>query len=183
MSANTSIHKRWVSSSEKKQYSNKSWTRKAEESKERSKKELAAFIKKQVAQGVQKELASVEKKRKSSDDALDMNAMDLDSFNYTDGVADLDISEEIDVWGLGNDGSTVSTKKLAKQSKHSSNQKITNLSCMDEEESSMSPELFALDDESSCESTCSLTRSAGSIDCWSVYRSYGGITEDPLLDW
>ena len=28
----------------------------------------------------------------------------------------------------------------------------------------MFPELFALDDESSCESTCSLTRSAGSID-------------------
>ena len=35
---------------------------------------------------------------------------------------------------------------------------------MQEEESSMFPELFALDDESSCESTCSLTRSAGSID-------------------
>ena len=35
---------------------------------------------------------------------------------------------------------------------------------MQEEESSMVPELFALDDESSCESTCSLTRSAGSID-------------------
>ena len=85
------------SSLEKKQYSNKSWTRKAEESKERSKKELAAFIKKQVAQGVQKELASVEKKRKSSDDALDMDAMDLDTFNYTDGVADLDLSDKIDV--------------------------------------------------------------------------------------
>ncbi len=86
-----------TSPSEKKQFTNKSWSRKAEESKERSKKELAAFIKKQVAQGVQKELASVEKKRKSSDDALDMNAMDLDTFNYTDGVADLDLSDEIDV--------------------------------------------------------------------------------------
>ena len=56
------------------------------------------------------------------------------------------------------------TNKLAKQSKSNSNQKITNLTCMQEEDSFMLPELFALDDESSCESTCSLTRSAGSID-------------------
>ena len=84
-----------TSSSEKKQYSNKSWSRKAEESKERSKKELAAFIKKQVSQGVQKELASMDKKRKaSSDDELDMNAMDLDSFNYTEGVAGLELSDD-----------------------------------------------------------------------------------------
>ena len=81
-----------TSSSEKKQYSNKSWSCKAEESKERSKKELAAFIKKQVSQGVQKELASMDKKRKaSSDNELDMNAMDLDSFNYTKDVAGLEL--------------------------------------------------------------------------------------------
>ena len=69
-------------------------TSKAEESKERSKKELAAFIKKQVSQGVQKELASMDKKCKAlSDNELDLNAIDLDSFSYTKGVAGLDLSD------------------------------------------------------------------------------------------
>ena len=69
-------------------YSNKTWSRKASESTNNNKKELAAFIKKQVKQGV-KELNSVDKKRKaSSSDGEDGFAFakafegDLKGFNY-----------------------------------------------------------------------------------------------------
>ena len=76
--------------SNKKPYSNKTWSRnKSESSTNESKKELQAFIKKQVAKGVRKELNSISKKRKSdsdSDDELDLNALekDVDDFNYND---------------------------------------------------------------------------------------------------
>ena len=75
---------KYSDSHDKKPYSNKTWSRKAEESREKSKKELAAFISKAVAKGVKKELASMDKKRKSSDDddELDLNQFDLEGFNY-----------------------------------------------------------------------------------------------------
>ena len=66
-------------------FGNKTWTKKAEESTNKDKKELAAFIKKAVAQGVQKELHSIDKKRKSD---FDLNAFDTDNlkeFNYKMG--------------------------------------------------------------------------------------------------
>ena len=65
-------------------FSNKTWTRKADESTKSSKKDLAAFIKKAVSQGVRRELNSIDKKRKGDD--LDLNAidMDLNGFNYED---------------------------------------------------------------------------------------------------
>ncbi len=79
---------------------NKTWSRKAEEAKVGSKKELAAFINKSIKQGVQKELASVEKKRKAT---AEMNAFDLDDdalkdFNYAD-LDDLriDSSDEVSI--------------------------------------------------------------------------------------
>ena len=66
-------------------FGNKTWSRKATESSQSSKKDLAAFIKKQVAKGVQKELLSSDKKRKAKED-LDLNAFegDLRGFNYED---------------------------------------------------------------------------------------------------
>jgi hypothetical protein len=70
-------------------FSNKTWSRKAEEASSKSKKELAAFINKQVAKGVAKktrELAAMDKKRKASDsDAEDGEVeLDLEQFNYSD---------------------------------------------------------------------------------------------------
>ena len=75
-------------------FGNKTWTKKAEESTSKDKKELAAFIKKAVAQGVQKELHSLDKKRKSEHD---LNAFDTDNlkeFNYKMG--DLKVSDSSD---------------------------------------------------------------------------------------
>ena len=65
-------------------YGNKTWTRKADEAKQASKKDLAAFIKKAVAKGVQKELNSTEKKKRKA--SFDLNAFDgdLKDFNYED---------------------------------------------------------------------------------------------------
>ena len=73
-------------------FSNKTWTRKSEDSTSKSKKELAAFLKKQVKEGVKKELAAIQKKRKSDDSEdeegecllLDMLGSKLDGFNYDD---------------------------------------------------------------------------------------------------
>ena len=66
-------------------FGNKTWSRKANEAKEESKKDLAAFIKKAVAKGVQKELNNTEKKKKRKA-SFDMNAFDgeLKDFNYED---------------------------------------------------------------------------------------------------
>ena len=82
-------------------FSNKTWTRKSEDSTSKSKKELAAFLKKQVKEGVKKELAAIQKKRKSdeSDDEegecllLDMLESKLDGFNYTD-MDKMSVSED-----------------------------------------------------------------------------------------
>jgi hypothetical protein len=68
---------------------NKTWTRKSEESSDKSKKELAALVAKAVTSGMKKELASVSKKRKNDKDEnecflLDTLTKDLDGFNYDD---------------------------------------------------------------------------------------------------
>ena len=72
---------------------NKSWTRKADESKFSSKKELAALINKTVDKKVKKQLAAVGKKRKTADSDTEEDGecfllqeltKDLDGFNYED---------------------------------------------------------------------------------------------------
>ena len=65
---------------------NKTWTRKADEAKQAAKKDLAAYVKQAVAKKVKKELAAADKKRKSddSDDEFDLNAVELEGFNYDD---------------------------------------------------------------------------------------------------
>ena len=67
---------RGIKNNEKKgTYSNKTWTRKSEESTSKSKKDLAAFlaksVKDQVKAGVKKELAALGKKRKTKSDNED----------------------------------------------------------------------------------------------------------------
>lgn len=58
---------------------NKSWNRKADEAKQKSKKDLAAFI----AKSIRKELNTFQKKRKSDDDEDEesVNQLDLNNFN------------------------------------------------------------------------------------------------------
>ena len=89
-------------------FSNKTWTRKSEDSTSKSKKELAALVKKQIKAGVKKELAAIQKKRKSDDsdeeeechlaDVLDSK---LEGFNYEDmenmRLHDDEVSDEISV--------------------------------------------------------------------------------------
>ncbi len=68
-------------------FKNKTWTKKADEAADKSKKDLAAFVKKEIAKGVKKELKSIDKKRKAdSDDEFDLNNFekDLKDFNYAD---------------------------------------------------------------------------------------------------
>ena len=83
-------------------YNNKTWKRKADDSANQSKKELAALVTKTVKEGVQKELASLGKKRKSKSndkeegecalvDILDSN---LDGFNYDD-MDDMSVKSEV----------------------------------------------------------------------------------------
>jgi hypothetical protein len=77
--------------------SNKTWTRKADDGRDKSKKELASF-QKAVKAGVQKELASIDKKRKSNKEdgeIIDLHAFDaqLKEFNYGD-MDDLKIDSE-----------------------------------------------------------------------------------------
>ena len=80
-------------SSDKKPYGNKTWSRKAEDNKQNSKKELNAIVKKAIAKGVRKELNSIQTKRKSDDSSSDeegeinmLENMDfsLKDFNYED---------------------------------------------------------------------------------------------------
>ena len=92
-------------------FSNKTWTRKADESNTKSKKELAAFlaksIQKQVKEGVKKELAALQKKRKSDDSddeegechLVDILDSDLKGFNYEDmnNLKIDDVSDEVSV--------------------------------------------------------------------------------------
>ena len=70
---------------------NKTWSKKAEEAKEKAKGECHAFVRKEIAKGVKKQmkkdLSAFAKKRKSdcsdsSDD--DLAAFDLKDFNYED---------------------------------------------------------------------------------------------------
>ena len=72
----------------KSSYSNKTWKRNADGERKKSQNELNAFVKKSIKEGVKKELnaLSKDKKRKSSDDAIDLNAFDADlkDFNYAD---------------------------------------------------------------------------------------------------
>ena len=79
--------------------SNKTWNRKADDGRDKSKKELASF-QKAVKAGVQKELASIDKKRKSNkeDGELDLHAFDaqLKEFNYGD-MDDLKIDSDDDM--------------------------------------------------------------------------------------
>ena len=72
--------------------SNKTWSRKADESSSKSKKELAALLAKSVQKQVKKELAAMGKKRKSKSDDSDTEECalvqimeeDLEGFNYED---------------------------------------------------------------------------------------------------
>ncbi len=79
--------------------SNKTWNRKADDGRDKSKKELASF-QKAVKAGVQKELASIDKKRKSNkeDGEMDLHAFDaqLKEFNYGD-MDDLKIDSDDDM--------------------------------------------------------------------------------------
>ena len=72
-------------------FSNKSWTRKADEATNKSKNDLAAFLAKTVKDGVKKELASIGKKRKSKTNdgeqecaLVELFEKNLDGFNYDD---------------------------------------------------------------------------------------------------
>jgi len=95
-------------------YSNKTWSRKAEESSSKTKKDLAALVAKVVKKGVKKELAAMDKgkKRKSDSDSeeegdcflVEELTKDLDGFNYEDmeklsleDEEDGEITDEVDV--------------------------------------------------------------------------------------
>ena len=69
------------SSGEKKSYGNKTWSRKANDATNSSKKELAAFIKKSIKEGVKKELHAIDKKRKASDDDSSTGSVDMHAFD------------------------------------------------------------------------------------------------------
>ena len=68
----------------KKKFGNKTWTRKANDATNSSKKELAAFIQKSIKEGVRKELHAIDRKRKvqfdddnsSVDSSPSVNAFD-----------------------------------------------------------------------------------------------------------
>ena len=88
-------------------FSNKTWKRKADESTDKSKKDLAVLLAKtvqdEVKAGVQKELASMGKKRKnkSKDDdeegecaLVEMFESNLDGFNYED-MDDMSVKSEV----------------------------------------------------------------------------------------
>ena len=68
-------------------YGNKTWSRKADEAKKATNKDLASFIRKEIKKGV-KDLKAFSKKRKSSDDESgsdgEVMAFDLKDFNYQD---------------------------------------------------------------------------------------------------
>lgn len=73
----------------KKEYTNKSWSKKADDERKKSQKELHLFVKKAVAARVSHELNSIESKpkgkRKKSDE-VDLSAFDKDlkEFNYSE---------------------------------------------------------------------------------------------------
>ena len=67
-------------------HKNKSWHRQANDNKTSTKKDLAVIVKNAVEKGVKKELAAISKKRKSQEEEININAIDLDlkDFNYED---------------------------------------------------------------------------------------------------
>ena len=104
---NTSECRAKKSQEKKGSFSNKTWQRKADESANKSKKDLAALlaktVKDEVKAGVQKELAAMGKKRKSKskDDEqeedcalVEMLESNLDGFNYED-MDDMSIKSEV----------------------------------------------------------------------------------------
>ena len=87
-----------------------SWSRKADDGKRESKKELNAIVKKAIATGVRKELNSIQAKRKTDDSSDEdgelymLEAFDLKDFNYAD-MENLKIKteDEVSVWDEGQD--------------------------------------------------------------------------------
>ena len=81
--------------------SNKTWTRKAEQGKNKTKSDLATFIGKEIAKGMKKQkksdLAVISKKRKSDldsdEEGQDLHVFDLQGFNYND-MENLKIEDE-----------------------------------------------------------------------------------------
>ena len=84
----------------KKSYGNKTWTRKSEESKSATTKELNALVKKAIAKGVQKGIRAAKKRKSddSSDEEGEFNMLDFDlkDFNYED-MENLKIDDEVSV--------------------------------------------------------------------------------------
>ena len=81
-------------------FGNKTWSRKADDAKKASKKELAAFVKKAVAAKVKKELNAIDsKKRKSDDDSFDLNAIEqeLKGFNYEEELEKLSLNTDDEI--------------------------------------------------------------------------------------
>ena len=77
-------------------YGNKTWSRKAQDAKDKAREELKAFIDKKVNQKVKKHIHSTEKKKKrssdeSSDSDMSLNAIDMTKFNFDD-ISDSEFS-------------------------------------------------------------------------------------------
>jgi hypothetical protein len=76
--------------------SNKTWTRKAEQGKSKTKSDLAAFIGKEIAKGIKKSSNDASKKKRktdSDDEGEDLHVFDLEGFNYND-MDNLKIEDE-----------------------------------------------------------------------------------------
>lgn len=111
LQADAKHHKSSFDSKPKSSYSNKTWKHDANESSNKSKKELNAFVKKSTKEGVKKALnahSKNNKKRKSSEtDALDLNALEaeLKDFSYSNMEnlqIDSDVKDgEISCWSEG----------------------------------------------------------------------------------
>jgi hypothetical protein len=85
---------------DKKSYGNKSWSRKSDDAKDKTKKELAAFVGKIIKKelnAVQKKKAEKRKKDDDDDDSVkSVNAYDLSMIDYED-MANLSIDEDAKV--------------------------------------------------------------------------------------
>ena len=73
----------------------KSWSRKAADSKAKTKSDLAAFIRKEVSKGVDKAVNS-NKRKASGESDDDLNAFDLEEFNFKD-MENLKIDSDDDI--------------------------------------------------------------------------------------
>jgi hypothetical protein len=84
---------------DKKSYGNKSWSRKSDDAKDKTKKELAAFVGKIIKKelnAVQKKKAEKRKKDDDDDSVKSVNAYDLSMIDYED-MANLSIDEDAKV--------------------------------------------------------------------------------------